>query len=144
MQYCKAVLKTFFYVLSGSILSTTVFITIFFPDLLFSIKLIWEVIAMSVLTSLGPILFISKHEITKKQMKIRQIIHYIYINIIVVGNALLCGWIEIGEIIQVGTLLLMIASVFFGVNAAMFKQEKKTAESMNERLREIYPEEKEE
>jgi uncharacterized membrane protein len=144
VQYCKAVLKTFFYVLSGSILSSTVFITIFFPDSLFSILFFWEVIVMSVLTSLGTILFITKQEISKKQMKLRQIVHYIYINVIVLATALLCGWVEISAILQIGTLILLIASVYFGVGAAMIKQEEKTAESMNERLREIYPEEKDE
>ena len=99
---------------------------------------------MSVLTSLGTILFITKHEISKKKMRIRQIFHYIYINVIVMATALLCGWVEIRAILQIGTLLLLIASVYFGVSAAMFKQEEKTAESMNERLREIYPEEKDE
>ena len=76
-------------------------------------------------------------------MKIRTVIHYIYINLIVFSTALLCGWVDLKHTVQLLFLLLLIAAVYYSVSSAMFKKEEKAAESMNERLREIYPEEDE-
>lgn len=141
MQELKVLLRTFLYVLAGSVLSTTVFITVFYPGETFEVSLLWQVIAMTVLTSLGSALFFSKKEISKTQMKIRKTIHYIYINIIVVGTALLCEWIHISQMIQVIVFLFDVSLVYFVVCAIMFRKEEKTAEYMNEQLRKQYPQE---
>ena len=143
MYNLKNILMTFFFVLSGSILSAAVFITIFFPTASLSVLMLWEVIASSVLTSLGNLFYISKKEISKKQMKLRKILHYIYINFIVVGIALLCGWVEDSKILQIIVLLILISAVYFTVSVLMFKQEEKTAEYINKQLRDRYPGEEE-
>lgn len=144
MQELKVISRTFLYVLAGSILSTAIFITIFYPGVTFEVSLLWQVIAMAVLTSLGSALFFSKKEISKNQMKFRKIIHYIYINIIVVGTAILCDWVHISQMIQVVVFLFEVSLVYFAVCAIMFAKEEKAAECMNERLRKQYPQEDQE
>lgn len=141
MKAMKKVIQTFYYVLSGSIISTAVFITIFLPGLKFSIGVVWQVIAMSAITSCGTLLFSSKEEIGKKQMRVRMVIHYIYINVVVLGTAILCGWIDVTRIMQIVAMVLLTAGVYFGVNTAMYNNERRTAENINKRLRKIYSEE---
>lgn len=144
MQELKIIIRTFLYVLAGTVLSTAIFITVFYPGATFEVSLLWQVIAMTALTSMGTALFFSKKEISKTQMKVRKTIHYIYINIIVVGTAILCDWIHVNQMIQVIVFLFDVSLVYFVVCAIMFRKEEKTAESMNERLRKQYPEEGEE
>jgi fatty acid desaturase len=144
MSTLKWVFLTFVYVLAGSILSTAIFITIFFPDDQFTIALLWQVIAMSAVTAPGTLLFKSKKEVGKKSMKLRQVIHFIYIYFVVMGTAILCDWMNIQSIIQPIVLLILIGTVYFGVCYVMFRQSEKEADCINRRLRKIYPEEEKE
>ena len=139
MENAKKVIQTFFYVLSGSIISTAIFMTIFLKDLYFNVEVIWQVIVMSLITSLGTLIYHSKREISKKQMRLRVIIHYAYINIIVLGCAVMWQWVNINRISQIITMVLLIAGVYFSVTTTMFSNEKRIAEKINQRLRSRYP-----
>ena len=141
MESVKKVIQTYFYVLSGSIISTAIFISIFLPDLYFNVEIIWQVIIVSAITSLGTLIYRSKREISKKQMRIRHIVHYTYINVVVLGAAVMWGWVNVNRLSQIITLILLIAAVYFSVTTAMFSNEKRIAESINQRLRSRYPEE---
>lgn len=140
MESVKKVIQTYFYVLSGSIISTAIFMTIFLRDLYFNVEVIWQVIVVSAITSLGTLIFHSKHEISKKQMRLRLIIHYTYINVVVLGGAVMWQWVNINRLSQIITMVLLIAGVYFSVTTAMFSNEKRIAESINQRLRSRYSE----
>jgi hypothetical protein len=141
MESMKKVIQTFFYVLSGSIISTAIFMTIFLRDLNFSVEVIWQVIIMAAITSLGTLIYHSKREISKRRMRLRLIIHYTYINVVVLGFAVMWQWVNINRISQIITMVLLVAGVYFSVTTAMFSNEKRIAENINQRLRSRYPEE---
>lgn len=141
MDWIKRIIQTFFYVITGCIFSTAVFITIFFPNTYFSVEIIWQVIILSLVTSLGPLFYRSKKEISKKQMRLRNIIHYVYINLAVFGCAITWEWINIHRLSQLITLFLLNTCVYTGASLAMFNNEKRVAEQINERLRLRYQEE---
>ena len=141
MESVKKVIQTYFYVLSGSIISTAIFMTIFLPDLYFNVEVIWQVIVVAAITSLGTLIYRTKREISKNQMRIRHIIHFTYINVVVLGCAIIWKWININCLSQFITMVLLVAGVYFSVTAAMFSNEKRIAESINQRLRSRYPEE---
>lgn len=141
MENVKKIIQTFFYVLSGSIISTAVFMTIFLRDLYFNVEVIWQVILMAAITSLGTLIYRSKKEISKKRMRLRLIIHYTYINVVVLGCAVLWEWVNIHRISQIITMVLLVGGVYFSVTTAMFNNEKRIAENINQRLRTKYPEE---
>lgn len=144
MNALKLVFKTFIYVLAGTLISTAVFITIFDRNAELSVILLWQVICVSMVSSIGSLIFLSKKEISKKQMKIRQTIHFIFINIIVLGNAILCKWVDIDRILQMIAMLILVAIVYFCVCRVLFRQAEKEADYINQRLRRIYPEEEKE
>jgi hypothetical protein len=141
MENVKKIIQTFFYVLSGSIISTAIFMTIFLRDLYFNVEVIWQVIVVSAITSIGTLIYHSKREISKKRMRLRLIIHYTYINIVVLGCAVMWQWVNINRVSQIVTMVLLIAGVYFSVTTAMFSNEKRIAENINQRLRTRYPEE---
>ncbi len=141
MESIKKVIQTYFYVLSGSVISTAIFMSIFLPDLRFGVGVIWQVIIVSAITSMGTLIYRSQKELSKKQMKMRNIIHYTYINVVVLGCAILWQWVDLNRPSQIITLVLLIAGVYISVTAAMFSNERRIAESINQRLRSRYPEE---
>lgn len=144
MNRLKLIARTFIYVLAGSIISTATFITIFLPDIEFDVSLLWQVIIMSLISAIGSMIFESKKEIGKKQMKLRKTVHFIYTISIVFGIAVICRWVDVSRILQLIVMLLMISGVYFSVCFVMFKRSEKEAECMNQRLRKIYPEEEKE
>lgn len=141
MESVKKVINTFFYVLSGSIISTAIFITIFLRDLYFNVEVIWQVIVMAAITSLGTLIYHSNREISKNRMRLLLIIHYTFINVVVLGCAVMWQWINVHRITQIFTMVLLIAGVYFSVTTVMFRNEKRIAENINQRLRTRYPEE---
>ncbi|MDF2907217.1 MAG: hypothetical protein K0R34_2538 [Herbinix sp.] len=141
MESVKKVIQTFFYVLSGSIISTAIFMTVFLRDLYFNVEIIWQVIIMAAITSLGTLFHLSKREISKKRMRLRLIVSYMYINIVVLGCAILWQWVNIHRISQIIAMILLNAGVYFSVTTAMYSHEKQIADSINQRLRSRYPEE---
>ncbi|HWT74717.1 MAG TPA: DUF3021 family protein [Mobilitalea sp.] len=143
MEMLKKSLLTFVLVLAGYTISTAIFISIFVRGYEFSILLLWEIIGMSAVCTLGNLIFYSKCEISKKQMRLRKIIHYIYINAAVLGGAFLFQWIDPGLLLQFLFMLVLIAAVYYGVMAFNFRKEEKTADHMNKRLQKMNAAEKE-
>jgi uncharacterized membrane protein YfcA len=144
MNWIKNILITFVLVFAGITISSALFITLFYPGVEISIVLLWEILIMSAVSSLGNLFFWSKYEISKNQMRIRQIIHYIYINVIVLAGAFLWKWITPGFLTQLIVMLVLIAAVYAGVMYFNLKKEKKVAEDLNQRLSQINTEEAEE
>ncbi len=139
MYLFKKIAQTFIYVLAGSTICTTIFITLLIPELEFTILLLWQVIGMSAVCSLGDVFFASKNEPHKRQMKIRMILHYLYINCVVIGGGFFMGWLEQGIIRGVIVMFLLVAVVYAGVMIALFRQGELDAEYLNQRLRKNYP-----
>ncbi len=140
----KLIFQTMIYVLGGSVISAAIFITVFYPGVQLTVALLWQLIFMSFISSIGTLAFVSKKEIGKKQMKLRQRVHFVYINFIVLLTAILCGWVDVSRILELVFMILLVILVYFVVTFIMFKKSEKEAESMNKRLRKIYPEEEKE
>lgn len=114
--------------------------TIFFPDSESTI-LFWQVIALSIISSLGNLIFCSRKELSRKQMLIRKIIHLLYVIIAVLGGACLCGWIDPGSVWQMVIMVIFILTVYGVVMYVNMKMEIKTAEALNQKLHKLNQEE---
>lgn len=137
METLKKFLLTFVLVLAGCTISSTIFITIFIWEIEFKVILLWQIIGLAVICTLGNLFFYSKYEISKKKMKIRMIFHYLYINIAVLGYAFLFQWIDPSYLVQFLVMLVLIAAVYYGVMKVDFQREEKAAENMNMILRKL-------
>jgi hypothetical protein len=143
MEILRRIVQTFAYVMAGITISAALFITIFIPEEVFQIELLWQIIILSAVCSLGNFIYYFKEVPSKKQMKLRIICHYSYINLVVLGGAFLWGWVTPGILLEFLAMLALIAVVYFVVMVAIFRQEVKTAENINRQLREQYPDEEE-
>jgi hypothetical protein len=143
MDYIKKTVLTFGLILAGTTISTTLFITLFVPGWEFTIFLLWQIIIVSGVCSLGNLIYYSRGELSKRQMRIRIVLHYLYINAIVLGGAFLWQWIKPGSAVQLLVMLLLIAMVYAVITAWSFKMEEKTARDFNEQLRRLHSGEEE-
>lgn len=134
MEIIKKIFVTFFYVLAGSTISCTIFLSIFVLEDVPARELLWQLIATSAICSLGTLVYYSKKEIDKSKMKLRILLHYLYINMVVIGTGFVWEWISIKIISQIITLIILIAIAYISIMILMFQQEKKVAELFNERL----------
>lgn len=136
MELFKKLFRTFVETVTGITISATVFISIFARHWEFTIQLLWQIIAMAAVCSLGNLIFYSKKEYGKRQMKIRMACHYLYINSIVFGGAILLRWLN-PVFSQVLVMLLLSVIVYFGIMTVNLRREKKTAEVLNKQLKKL-------
>jgi hypothetical protein len=137
VEFLKKIMFTFIYILAGITISASIFITIFIPDILFSIHLLWQIIGMSAVCSCGNFIYLSRNDLGKQQMKLRIILHYLYINVVVLTGAFLWEWLIPGYTIQILVMFLLIAAVYSAITIITFRQEERTAEKLNIRLRKM-------
>jgi hypothetical protein len=69
MEILKKIIQTFAYIATGSLISAALFITIFIPKEKLEVTLLWEIIVIAAVCSLGNFIFYYKKMLTKKQMK---------------------------------------------------------------------------
>jgi hypothetical protein len=134
MDFIKKLVITFIYILAGITLSATTFITLFVQEQEFTIILLWQMIAMAAVCALGNFIYYAKVELSKKQMRIRMVCHGLYIICVVLGGAFFWEWLQPGAITRLLVMVLLIATVYISVTLGTIYLEKKTADSLNERL----------
>ena len=83
------------------------------------------------------------HSGNKKSTKIRCVLHYLMVNVIVVVCGIWFEWFHTDDLAQVIGMLVLIAVIFLIVSAVSWKKVMKEADLMNRRLAE-YQDHKEE
>ena len=134
MSHLKDIFRVFIYVTAGNTIGAAIFLTLFNHDFLFSYEFLWEFISIAAVCALGNMIFWSRREISKKQIKIRLVIHYVYDGLIVLGGAFLYGWVEIEDSWHILFLFFLYTAVYICITLTMFKNDKKTAQDMNSQL----------
>ena len=95
----------------------------------------FEILAVALSTALASLVYLSKNELSKKGMMIRQIIHFILLLVIVYSfGYLFKWWSELSGILIVG-------AIFFGIYAIVsivtYRMERKDSFKINEALKKL-------
>lgn len=130
----KEMLLEFLAITAGITISTTVFCTIFDYNIYFGIGLLWQIVGLSFLCTLLGIIYVSKRELTKKQMLSRQIIHMGVLLILILFLAYRWQWIDAHSVIQPIVIIIMFLGVYSMVTYVTYIRDKKVAMMLNERL----------
>ncbi len=135
IERIKVVLTTFCYVTTCVVCGTAIFMDVFYEAPQNGPEILWQILLVSFLCSIGTLIYPDR-EMSGREMKIRIFIHYILVNIIVLG----CGngyrWFRVGDVGMVIGMLVVIAAIFAIVSGVMWHQEKKEAEQLNKKLQE--------
>lgn len=95
----------------------------------------FEILAVALSTALASLVCLSKNELSKKGMMIRQIIHFILLLVIVYSYGYLFKWwSELSGILIVGAIFLGIYAIVFIVT---YRMERKDSFKINEALKKL-------
>lgn len=131
----KEFVRTYAYVVLGVIISTATFITIFYPGISLSVALLWQILACSFVCTLGNILWWMTRRLSKTEVIIRIAIHYLYINVVVFGSAILFNWIDYDNPVMLISMFVMVLVVFVVVFLATWYYGKRISDMMNRGLK---------
>lgn len=137
IEFIKKTVLTFVLIVVGITVSSSIFLALFYPALHLSAGILGQIVVMSFVCAIGNFIFYAKYEISKQQMMIRKIVHFLYINAIVFLGAFLWHWVTPGMITQFFVLLVMIELVYVAVTVINILKENRDAEVMNQRLSQL-------
>lgn len=135
MNRIKSFLHCYVCVMSSVVLATAVFITVFMPQTELGVELLWQMMFVSFLCSIGS-LFYPEESVSKKKMVILILLHYAEVNGAVLGFGFLFQWFSMEYLPHVIGMLILINVIFLIVSAVEWKRGKEIARQINRRLAE--------
>ena len=117
-----------------SMMGTFVYCLIFSPDATFEISYFVLILLFSLLGTLPFFVFYSSCELTEFQMKVRYVIHFILLEIVLLIAAYTLDMYQ--TFMQGIAFAFIILGVYLIVRFSVFCSDQKMAESLNEKIRE--------
>jgi fatty acid desaturase len=130
-------------IFTGIAFSSALFIAIFSPEINYMSILLLQMFIMAALSTLGNLIFYSMKEVSKKSMRIRTIINYLYVNLIVYTMAFVFNWINFNSILQLVLMFVLILLVYIVVYITNYIKGEMEAKAMNLQLSRFHEEENE-
>lgn len=134
MKKIKDLFRVFSYVVTGVVFSTAIYVNIFWRGVPLGEGLLWEILLVSFLCSLGILLYPEK-KTSRKVMWLSRILHYVQVNVVVLGCGIWFEWFYADNLLMVLGMLLIIAVIFIAISVIAWKRAVHEAELMNERLK---------
>ncbi len=134
-EYIKNTLYTFCLINTGSMLGAALFISIFYSSEIKYDNILWRIAIISLLISIINTALFSKDKLSKKEFIIRIILHYILVNVVVIGSAYIFKWIN-NSMSQIISLIIIILAVYVFVFLSTYQSDKQAAEKLNEKISE--------
>lgn len=131
----KDMLFTFVCVTTCVVFASAIYITLFWQEAQLDVSILWQILIVSLLCSLGSLLYPKKIK-TKRAMNLIIILHYIYINLVVLGCGFLFEWFYINDAGMVLGMLFTIAIIFVFMSILFYRTAKKQTQNLNDQLRE--------
>lgn len=129
-------LLTFCMITTGSVFVCAVYNKIFWPyDSSLDEDILWQLLALAFLCSMGNFLHPYK-EISRRRVMAEKILHYLYINAVVLCCGYGFGWIDKDNVSMLLVMLLGILLVFAVVSFVVLRLHTKESENLNQKLRE--------
>lgn len=129
-------LLTFCMVTTGSLCVCAVYVNIFWPhDTFLKVDILWQLLALAFMCSLGNFLH-PYREISRRRMAVNKCLHYLYINVVVVGCGYRFEWIEKENFFMPVVMILGILLVFSVVSFVVWRLHARESENLNQKLRE--------
>ncbi|MCX4322117.1 MAG: DUF3021 family protein [Lachnospiraceae bacterium] len=129
-------LLTFCMVTTGSVFVCAVYNKIFWSgDTFLDGDILWQLLALAFVCSLGN--FIHPYrEISRRRAAIDKGLHYVYINVVVLGSGYLFGWMDIENLSMLAVMAVGILVVFVTVSFVIWRLHARETENLNRKLRE--------
>ncbi len=129
-------LLTFCMVTTGSVFVCAVYNKVFWSgDTFLDAAILWQLLAMAFVCSLGN--FIHPYrEVSRRRAVFNKGLHYVYINVVVLGCGYGFGWMDIENIFMLAAMMFGILVVFVTVSFVIWRLHERETENLNRKLRE--------
>lgn len=117
-----------------SLTVTALFTTVWYPEESIPPNTLWQILFVSFLCTVSTLLYPWEHKMKKTEFHIRAAIHYILINVIVLGFGSRFDWYQPAHFKSTLDMLIAIAVIFAGISFISMGRSAKDAKKMNERL----------
>lgn len=132
-EYIKNTLYAFCFINTGSMLGSALFISIFYGGQIKYNNLLWQIASVSLLIAIINTILFSKDQLNKKEFVVRGILHYILINVVIIGGGYIFEWTN-NSINQIIGLILVILCVYTFIFLVTYRSDKDAAEKLNEKI----------
>ncbi|OAB40592.1 hypothetical protein PMSD_01420 [Paenibacillus macquariensis subsp. defensor] len=132
-EFVKSIIKDFLIIFASIIIIITFLRQIFYPDLAFDLKSIYILMAFSAVSALIGFILYSPHDISEKNMRVRIVIHFLALEVIIISLGSVIGVID--NALSVIILALEIAVIYVIVRLLSWQNDKKEADKINEQLK---------
>ena len=136
----KLLLDIFGKITAGVLMAAAAYITIFWgTEAKISAMILWQVLIVSAVCSVPVLLFAADNgkELSKRGMFVRQLLYFLFVNVVVLGLGSLFDWFEFRNVSMVLVMEAMIIAVYALVNVVSYLSDRAAAQNMNERLRKM-------
>lgn len=129
----KETIRDFLLIFASIIIIITILRQIYAPDADFELKTIFTIMVFSFLGALTGIILYTPHAISENKMRLRVIIHFFFLEGLLISLAVLLNLVY--GTFGILLLALEIAAVYAIVRLLTYKNDKKEAQKINERLK---------
>lgn len=121
----------------GSSVCAALFITVFIgPLTAVSIVVIWELMLVSLLSTLGNFFYLSKKEPSAANLIVRRVLHFLYVDAVVLLCGYFCHWLDFSEPWEAVFLEVGILVIFVVISLIEYFHGKSEADKLNSLLKE--------
>jgi hypothetical protein len=131
----KKLIRNYFIIFSIIVISNTVLRQIFSPNEYIELKSIYIYMICSLIGDLPTLIFYSSKEISEKQMRVRRVIHFMVLEVVLLTWANVMGLLR-GSLNTI-SLAVQIAVVYVLIRILSWIDDRKAANRINEKLKAI-------
>ena len=140
MQYMiirkiKEIFLTFCMITTGIVFATLIYVMIFYEMNDLGADILWQILVTSFLCSLGNLIH-PMREVGKRRFKVDILLHYLYINAVVLGTGDYFEWFDFSVPSMTLGMMALIIIVFIVVSAAIWTMETRESRRLNVKLQE--------
>lgn len=143
MKRIKELLMTFAIVTTGTLCAATIFMSVFWRNASVTVELLWQILGVAALCCLGNFIWTDR-EVSKTEWIVKTVIHYLYVNVVVLGCGMKFKWFYWQDLKMVLLMFFAILLVFLLAVYVLFQKDKKVEKLLNERLEQFKQEKEEE
>ncbi|MFJ8517045.1 DUF3021 family protein [Lysinibacillus xylanilyticus] len=132
-EFVQDIIRDFLMIFASIIIIITILRQIYYPDIAFDLKSIYIIIAFSFLSALTGFILYSPNEISEKKMRIKTVIHFFTLEILLITLGVILGILKNG--LDVLTMALQIAVIYMIIRLLSWKNDIKEAKKINEKLK---------
>lgn len=134
----------YFVIVTGVLFCQSFFCMLFVPEADLTIANLWYILIGGGIFTLPHLVFLSASDLSKRQWRIRIILHVLLLEVTVIGSGhLLFDWLDGWDMTEHVVMAVMILAVYLTVMTIGWKKDVSNAEKINQMLKVINKEEQE-